>query len=311
MRRLWLVAAAIQICVSVATGESVPKNAGGCFHILRAMGQKYINEHTSDPSPWILAYDPDIGSSAYMKIQELVADADRILSKYAGVDPLAKRVRVSFPKLECSLFRNGKVFLVPLSKRTPKAERGVGRICFIPYPYTVNEKIHFPSSRFWAPQIGGVMLFARGWPDAVWAGVLFHEFGHGVYEAVDHRPSSLLRPNTEAAAELFASEEVDMYDLQFKVQNAATHGAFMNKVSEIARRLPPQRDPCSALCEMKTRDLAALDKILGVGKGACIRESTTPDNVLAVGFAYLDSMKLSEKDLRKARVVLYRTVTNN
>lgn len=262
--------------------------------------RNYIRTFDDEPEDWFFksSSNPTLAESNAIDAQ--FSETESILRKYAELSPLTKRISAYFTKLQVGFFSSRGITI-----RDKEAKPGVPNtalICFVSHEDRNNKR--FISSRVWFPEWSAVMVYGKRWPPAAWAGVVFHELGHGLYDMADKAASS----RTTHASKEWCKEEVDMHEVQYLVQNAATIGVFRKEIQNILTKIPESSSALAATCYLTGEDYRRLDATLGVTGGRSIRESTVADNIRAIGFAQIERKGLPRDREIELKIEFYRNL---
>lgn len=262
---------------------------------IHALETEYFSKKIQIPDLWWLDSLPKNPEDPvfHEKITSREQLISNILGRFRKVSPRAEIVYEKFNAFGVSIFVGGKASIAIGSPDQIKQVRV--EICFVSRDHAtaLEKSINAPSSVYWRSD-WGMFVNAVEMPYSVFAGLLFHELGHGSRHPVSLTGEGYFSPDSDA----YAAEEIEMHELETKVFNEASGGAFEKILEEIVSRNPKAKNVSEAMAETTFDDLVRLDLAIGADK-AGVETSTLlfAHYLIAVGTTYLDkhNMGVEEK----------------
>lgn len=256
---------------------------------IHALETEYYREKIKHPEIWWLDALPKNPEDPVF--HEKILSRERLikntLDRFRKVSPLAEAIHAKFDVFTVSIFIGGKA---SIAVKTPsELKQSKVEICFVPRTHAtaLEKSINAPSSVYWRSD-WGMFVNAVEIPATVFAGLLYHELGHGLRHPVSLTGVGYFPTNSDANA----AEEIEMHELETKVFNESSDGAFEKILTEIVLRNPKIKSVEEAMAETTAHDLTRLDTSIGANKAGIETSSLLfAHYLIAVGTTYLDTKK--------------------
>lgn len=219
---------------------------------IRSEGTQYQRSKIQSVD-WWLATRPDMSAEILSTLAERKAKILATLSKYQHVSPLAGEIAGAFGDFRMAIMKNNQLFYyIPIAEvDLPPPPTAV---CYVPLDEA--QRRSNGTQLHWSSDTSSVTMPACNFSEVLFAGVLFHELGHGLRHSIQGLP--------EQADPLHAEEEVEMHTLGSLVLNEATQGRFHKAIDGVLERNKPKNYK-EAIAALTAADMASLDQILGGG----------------------------------------------
>ncbi len=268
---------------------------------LKTVFDHYMNRHAGESTWWLT----DSTTNQFAEMRERIDRQKKVvaeaLEKYRNVSPLAKQIAERFSNFSVSLAQGGHTMTITPGTKDSQAikelQQAKMEVCFVPR----TEKGMHPSSLYYKKEWEAVVIYGIKWPKKVFPALLYHELGHGL-ASKESWPSSMAPDGSRS----YASEEVQMHDVEDKVLDAATNGEYHAKLNSLLERTKP-RDWRSAVYGLTLADLKELDNLLG-----CTNDDAEVANIIAVqyqlslGFRFIERSAMEKAEQDKAKLALYQ-----
>jgi hypothetical protein len=170
-------------------------------------------------------------------------------------------------------------------------------ICFVAKKQAeaLEKSINAPSILYWRSD-WGMFVNAIEMPYSVFAGLLYHELGHGIRHPVSLTGKGYFAPGSDE----YVAEEIEMHALETLVFSEASGGNFGKIIDEIVSKNPKALNTTDVLAGVTLSDLVRLDLSIGADKaGLETSQLLFAHYMIAVGTAHCDlrSAGIQEKIL--------------
>jgi hypothetical protein len=271
-----------------------PSLAGQKVHALEAA---YFREKAKVPEIWWLSdlpLNPEDGAFVQKMLdrEKLVKNT---LDRFRKVSPLAEQIHAKFGTFAVSVFLRGNASIT-IGQVSQIKQAGV-EICFVAKNEAklLEKSINAPSSLYWRSD-WGMFVNAVEMPYSVFAGLLYHELGHGIRHPVSHAGKGYFKPGSDE----YVAEEIEMHALETLVFSEASGGSFGKIIDEILSRNPKALNTTDVLAGITLSDLVRFDISIGADKaGLETSQLLFAHYMIAVGTAHCDlrSAGIQEKIL--------------
>ncbi|MBD3248223.1 hypothetical protein GF382_02945 [Candidatus Falkowbacteria bacterium] len=285
---------------------------------LKKSVKEYLSSHQYGQESWWLR-SSDMRGGDNIQIAAKLTDEETkkitdMLYEYQDVSPLAQKMIMQtldsgmHPKV--SIYQRGDIsmtfsFKKEEMKDVAKMLKNSIEICYIPKDIHDN----YPASLSYRSDWNALMIKGINWPPALYAGLLFHEFGH-YYKHKIEGANSATAPMTH---ESWAEEEVAMHELEAEVMNRATKGRLFTFVDSLNRRYEGIDKMPKHLNGLQADHFFHLDEIIGCQSSSNEVNSVAISQYLfIIGFRYINErIQCSESDKMKLKIHLYRWMQKN
>lgn len=219
---------------------------------IRTEGKKYQRSKTQRES-WFLTTKPEMSAETLNLLADHKGRILATLNKYQHVSSLAGEVAAAFTDFQMAVKDDERMYYyVPNSEinSTPPS----CSVCFV--PADVVSRHPEQTQIFWSPGANSLVIPAVQFSESLFAGYVYHEFGHGLRHSIQGLPSSL--------DPLHAEEEVEMHTLGALVMNEVSNGAFFNAVGRVLEREHPKNYK-EAIASLTAEDMLYFDSVLHAG----------------------------------------------
>ena len=179
------------------------------------------------------------------RVREQTLRIKSALARYQGVNPLSRAIARMFAELKPMVYlRDGDIVQPGMTAQELQAPGF--KLIYIPGDQII--KSEHPSPLYYNRQFGAGMIGAINWPDAILAGVVFHDFGHALRPAL-----SSASAGASAESDLFIGEEVEMHELETLVFDAAISGGYVRWLDEVLSRNKEAKTPLDVFTPLAWR----------------------------------------------------------
>lgn len=268
---------------------------------LKAVFDDYMNGHATESAWWLT----DSTTNQFAKMVDQIGRQKKVvaeaLAQYRNVSSLTQQIAERFSNFSVSLAQGGHTMTItPDSKDSQvvkKLQQAKMEVCFVPR----TEKGTHPSSLYYKKEWEAVAIYGIEWPERVFPALLYHELGHGL-ASKESWPSSTAPEGSES----YDSEEVQMHDLEDKVLNATTNGAYHAKLNAVLDRTK-SKDWHEAVYGFTLQDLQELDELLGcTNAGSEVANIIAAQYQLSLGFRFIERSAMEKAEQDKAKLALYQ-----
>jgi len=290
----------VVVLIVVAISWGYPKYLGYQQEKVEKTFERQYKSFILDRSPdnWWLLQAPKIGvvptKEEIQKIDARVAKIEEKFQRYAEVSPLSKRIASQFKELFVSILTEEGVSVSNSLQKEEVLKQPDIEICFI----AANIFRQHPNAVYYSRQRRSLMIAGVEWPETVFAGMLFHEAGHALFDIVDHAPSASANPRSNS----YISEEIVMHELEIQVVDAATGGAFLQEIDKIIQRTPA-KTPQDLVYRASLSNWQRLDEIMGATTaGPIVSDINSAQYDIALAFRFIEKRGGG----RSGKVAFYR-----
>ncbi len=257
---------------------------------VHALETAYFREKAKVPEIWWLSdlpINPEDGAfvQKMMDREKLVKNT---LDRFRKVSPLAEQIHTKFGTFAVSVFLRGNASIT-IGQAHQIKQAGV-EICFVAKKQAgiLEKSINAPSSLYWRSD-WGMFVNAVEVPYSVFAGLLYHELGHGIRHPVSLTGKGYFTPDSSE----YVAEEIEMHRLETLVFNEASGGIFEKTIAEIMLRNPKALHVTEVMAGVTLDDLGKLDRSIGADKaGLETSQLLFAHYMIAIGTAYSDLKSL-------------------
>jgi hypothetical protein len=238
---------------------------------------------------WWLTVRPDASGQEFLDIMDHRSKILAILERYKNVSSQTKEITSYFTTFRVGVVSENQIFWYTPNSETNLVPPEYG-ISFIPMDEFMRTGDSLPSAAYWSHACKSMFLVAHDFPEPLFAGVIFHEFGH----AYRHKGDTASTPARSLHDR--AAEEVEMNTLGATVMNEATKGKFFEAIDKVLDREHPN-DFKHAVAALTAEDMLAFDIILGADNSGKIDAGIlNSEYYLMIGFRAIDRVRGSFED---------------
>lgn len=243
---------------------------------IRSEGIKYQRSKTQ-PESWFLTTKPEMSAGTLNLLADRKVRILDVLNKYRHVSPLAGEVASAFTDFQMAVKDDERMYYyVPNSEigSTPPS----CSVCFVPADVVNRDRSQIQI--FWSSGAKSLVIPAVRFSESLFAGYVFHEFGHGLRHSIQGLPNS--------NDPLHAEEEVEMHSLGAFVMNEASNGRFFATIGSILEREQP-RNYKEAIAALTAEDMLSLDSALDAGVNRLETMYLCTEYYFVTAFLFIDN----------------------
>jgi hypothetical protein len=281
---LAIIASAIAIAFSWAERQkAISLNAA---KNIRSMLASYQKSKVGAKDTWWLETIPTPNKQSFDLLQSKGDIITFLLLKYGNVSAETRQISNRFNEIIPGILVNGIVQTLTVNGKNTETSRSIA-VCYVPHDQAKSNGFLAP---FWYPKANAVLIPAIDIPDALYAGMLFHELGHAFRHNRFEKKSEVPTNNNERMA-----EEVAMYEFDETILDATSHGAFLKRVNEIVGRMPNETRFEMIAASVNHDDLRELDRMFGCADTLIPSSMVCSECALAVSLRFCDVHDLGSK----------------
>lgn len=242
---------------------------------IRSEGKKYQRSKIQ-PESWFLTTKPEMSAETLNLLADQKGRILSTLSKYQHVSPLAGEVTAAFSDFQMAVKDHERMYYyVPNSEinSTPPS----CSVCFVPADVVNRDRSQIQI--FWSTGAKSLVIPAVRFSESLFAGYVFHEFGHGFRHSIQGLPDS--------TDPLHAEEEVEMHSLGALVMNEASNGRFFTAIGRVLEREQPKNYK-EAIASLTSEDMLSFDSVLHAGVNRLETMYLCTEYYFVAAFQYID-----------------------
>lgn len=238
---------------------------------------------------WLIETPPPNDINLAYSLETALTNVQNAILRMKGASPLADEIANTYQNFFMTVYMSNTSVHTYAGIRKVSLEdlRSKQEICFIPREEFGRHK--FVSILSYSPHRKAVMVGCVDFSEPFFSGVLSHELGH----AYRHRQGTNHIPHTIGQH----LEEVEMHELEAKVMDRQTKGAYSGLLKQIVSKYPDAKTPEELLASVSPQDFIALDKVIGLEFSPFnVRSLACMEHMSMLGFVYIDRKSGSVED---------------
>lgn len=279
------------------TPAAKPAHTEASMAPLRTVLNKYLEQHTAQDAWWLVANNNADMAAENQQMERRRQEIIDVLAKYRDVSPLTKQISTAFTRFAMSMTIGNATVMHGSEKKIEEFKNSDMEIAFIPK----QEEGRHPAALYYDATQRKLAMYAVNWPKRLFAGLIYHELGHGLAHK-QGKASALALDGSD----LWIEEELEMHELEDVVIDKASDGAYFTALDRILDQQPSAtwRD---AVLNLTLADMQRLDTVL-----ECRNAGPIPANTLgaqymfAVGSRFIARSQESDAQKATEKIQLYR-----